>query len=197
MKRRFFDAVRLLFEAGPRGHIRAHPDDGFDPCFHGLGVELDGAEEISVIGHGERRKAKLLGTSHELIDLAGSVEKAVFGMTMKMNEVAVAHFRKAYGVRRLAFNFKIILYFYAVRDTPYAVPMLFPLDRGRGLGGNIVTDAIDAADFVDDTVGDAAQKFRRKLRPIRRHAIDACNRSQGHDIFICAFITHNSDAFYW
>jgi len=87
----FFNAVRLFFKAGTGSHIRAHSDNGLDPLFHGLGIELDSAEEIPVVGHGKRREAKLLGAGHEFIDLAGGVEKAVFGMTVEMDEVAVAH----------------------------------------------------------------------------------------------------------
>ena len=81
----------LLFKTGTGSHVRAQTDDGFDSLFHGLRIKLDGPKEIAVISHGERRKAKLLGTGHELIDLAGGIEKTEFGVTVKMDEVAVAH----------------------------------------------------------------------------------------------------------
>ena len=35
---------------------------------------------------------------------------------------------------------------------------LLPLDGGRGLGGDVVDDAVDAFDFVDDAVGEAGKE---------------------------------------
>ena len=32
----------------------------------------------------------------------------------------------------------------------------FPFDGGGGFGGDVVDDAVDAADFVDDAIGDHA-----------------------------------------
>jgi len=36
---------------------------------------------------------------------------------------------------------------------------LFPLDGAGGLGGNIVDDAVDALDLVDDAVGVWSSEF--------------------------------------
>jgi len=36
-------------------------------------------------------------------------------------------------------------------------PSSLPLDRARRLGRNIVNDAVDAFDFVNDAVGDAGE----------------------------------------
>ena len=38
-----------------------------------------------------------------------------------------------------------------------SVTELFPLDRAWGLGRNIVNDAVDAFNFVNDAVGDAGE----------------------------------------
>ena len=39
--------------------------------------------------------------------------------------------------------------------------VLFPFDSGGGFAGDIVDDAVDAADFVDDSVGNNAEHFVR------------------------------------
>lgn len=48
---------------------------------------------------------------------------------------------------------------------------LLPLNRGRGFAGDIVDDAVDAANFVDDAVGDFRQQGVGKLRPVGGHEI--------------------------
>lgn len=48
---------------------------------------------------------------------------------------------------------------------------LFPLDRSGWFGGEVIGDTVNAVDFIDDPVGDAAQKFWRVREEVRRHAI--------------------------
>ena len=48
---------------------------------------------------------------------------------------------------------------------------LFPLDGGGGFAGDIVDDAVDAADFVDDAGGDAVEHVIRDARPVRGHEV--------------------------
>jgi len=45
----------------------------------------------------------------------------------------------------------------AARRRFRSVTELFPLDRARRLGRNIVNDTIDAFDFVNDAIGDAGK----------------------------------------
>ena len=49
---------------------------------------------------------------------------------------------------------------------------LFPLDRGRRFGGNIVHHAVDIIDFVHDAGRDFLKHIPRNARPVRRHAVD-------------------------
>ena len=43
---------------------------------------------------------------------------------------------------------------------------LFPFDCGRGFGGDIVHNSVDARDFVGDASGDFCQKLIGKPCPI-------------------------------
>ncbi len=61
-------------------------DDGVDAVVLGVVVELDRAEEVAVIGHGDGGHFLLGDDLHELRDLAGSVEQRVVGVAVKMNE---------------------------------------------------------------------------------------------------------------
>jgi len=45
-------------------------------------------------------------------------------------------------------------------------PRLFPLDGARGLGRDVIADAVDAARFDDDAVGDARQHFVGQAAPV-------------------------------
>lgn len=53
---------------------------------------------------------------------------------------------------------------------------LFPLDRGGGLGADVVDDAIDASDLVDDSSRDLVQKIAPEIGPVRRHEVGRRHR---------------------
>ncbi len=61
-------------------------DDGMDAFGFGVVVELDRAEEVAVIGHGDGGHFLLGDDLHELGDFAGAVEQRVVGVAVKMNE---------------------------------------------------------------------------------------------------------------
>jgi hypothetical protein len=65
--------------------------DGFDPLFRGQRVEIDGSEEIAVVGHGQGRHPVLFGLGDQPIELARPVEERILGMEMKVDEVGVRH----------------------------------------------------------------------------------------------------------
>ena len=55
--------------------------------------------------------------------------------------------------------------------TLFGFSDLFPLNRCRGFAGDVVADAVDAADFVDDADGDAVEDVVGNARPICGHEI--------------------------
>ena len=77
-----------FIEAGAGGHIDLTADDGLDAClFCGL-IELDTAVHDAVVRDGDGALAALLDAVHKLVDTAGTVQQAVFGMDVEMNEVS-------------------------------------------------------------------------------------------------------------
>ena len=65
-------------------------DDRMDAFRLGRVVELDGAEEVAVIGHGDGGHLLALRDLHQLLDFAGAVEQRVVGMAVEMDERAFA-----------------------------------------------------------------------------------------------------------
>lgn len=55
---------------------------------------------------------------------------------------------------------------------------LFPLDGAGGLAGQVVDDAVDAGDFVDEPAGDGFEVRKRKLAGLGGHGVD---RGHGAD----------------
>ena len=49
-------------------------------------VELDRAEQVAVIGHGDGGHLLLDHDLHQLVDIAGAVEQRVIGMAMQVDE---------------------------------------------------------------------------------------------------------------
>ena len=68
-------------------------DDGMDALGFGRVVELDGAEEIAVVGHGDGGHFLLGDDVHELVDFAGAVEQGIVGVVVEMNEWIFSHGR--------------------------------------------------------------------------------------------------------
>ena len=71
---------------------------------------------------------------------------------------------------------------------------LFPLDRGRGFGGDVVNDAVDAADFADDLVGDVAEKVVGEGEPVSRHGVGRDDGAQSYGVLVGAFVAHHAAA---
>jgi len=86
-----FDVVIVFF-----ADVELAADDGLDSLFVGGIDEMHGAENISVIGHGDGWHAKLLHALAEFFDVAGAVEQRVIGMEVQVYELghgARSHFR--------------------------------------------------------------------------------------------------------
>src|SRR5215471_5539532 len=69
-----------------------------------------------------------------------------------------------------------------------------PLDRAGGFGSYVVDDAVDAADFVDDAGGDAAQEFIGERGIVGGHAVGRGHRTQRADEIEGARVAHHPDA---
>src|SRR6218665_1963660 len=77
------------------------------------------------------------------------------------------------------------------RKRPNDAPS-FPLDRARGLAGDVVDDAVDAADLVDDPRGGLAEDFPGELEEVGGHAVGRGDRAQGQDVFVGAGVAHDA-----
>ena len=71
--------------------------------------------------------------------------------------------------------------------------LLFPFDRARRLARDIVTNAIDAFYFVDDSGGDSRQDFVGNPHPVGGHAILAFDDPQRNRVFISSLVAHHPD----
>ena len=70
-----------------RGVVALEPDDGVDPQRLRLLVELVGAVQIAVIGHGNRRHIQPLRLREEVRDPCRAVEHRVLGVDMQVDEL--------------------------------------------------------------------------------------------------------------
>ena len=64
---------------------------GCTPFGFGGVVELDGAEEVAVVRHGDGGHFLLDDGVHELADFAGSIEEGVIGVAVQMDERIFRH----------------------------------------------------------------------------------------------------------
>ena len=71
-------------------------DDRMDALRFGGVVKLHRAEQIAVIGHGDRGHFLLGDDVHELRDFAGAVEQGIVGVVVQVNEGSFGHFRYQY-----------------------------------------------------------------------------------------------------
>jgi hypothetical protein len=62
-------------------------DNRFDSRLLRSEIELDRAEQRSMIGERDCRHAQLRGALHHFLNFARPVEQAVLGMIMQMNEI--------------------------------------------------------------------------------------------------------------
>ena len=87
-----------LIKAGAGGYIDFTPDDGLNACFFGGLVKLHTPVHHPVVGAGDGRLAALLDPLHHLIDAAGAVQQAVFGMNMQVYKAALCSGGFTHGV---------------------------------------------------------------------------------------------------
>ena len=70
---------------------------------------------------------------------------------------------------------------------------LFEFDRGGRFGRDIIDDAVDALDLVDDAHGDAIEHIVRDARPVGGHEVRRRDAAQRERIVIRAAVAHNTD----
>jgi hypothetical protein len=81
----------LLVEARRRGHVHLAADDRLDATVPGRLVELDRAEEVSVIGERDRGHVERLGALEQRVDLDGTVEQRVLAVEVQVDERSGRH----------------------------------------------------------------------------------------------------------
>ncbi len=79
-----------LFSASGRD-VELAAEDRLDAGLLGRVVEVDRAEEVAVIRERDGRELQLLGLVDQLLELGGTVEQAVLGMNVQVDEFAMLH----------------------------------------------------------------------------------------------------------
>src|SRR3954447_893751 len=69
-----------------------------------------------------------------------------------------------------------------------------PLDGSRRLRGDVVGDAIDACDLVDDAARHRLQQVVGQSRPVRRHGVVARDSADDDGMAIGPLVAHDADA---
>ena len=77
--------------------------------------------------------------------------------------------------------------------APHVHFFSFPLNRCRGFAGDVVADAVDAADFVDDADGDAVEDVVGDARPVGGHEIAGVDSTQSKCVIIRPTVAHDAD----
>ncbi len=78
---------RCFVESGPGRDISFDADNGFDAGLGRFFIKLDGAEHGAVIGGSHRMHAELGDALQEVVDANGTIQKAVLGMHVEMDEI--------------------------------------------------------------------------------------------------------------
>src|SRR5688572_19774067 len=69
---------------------------------------------------------------------------------------------------------------------------LLPFDGGGRFGGDVVDDAGDAVDFVDDPGADASEGVVGETGPVRGHGVFGGDGADGADAAVGAVVTHDA-----
>lgn len=85
------NAVALFVEPASRGEVDFTSDDRLQAGLFGLLVEFDRPEEVPMVGDGDCGHPEILGGRNQRIDLVGPIQKAVFGMEMKVDKILYGH----------------------------------------------------------------------------------------------------------
>ncbi len=78
-------------EAAARGHVELAAEDRLHSRLGARGVEVHRAEEVAVVGEGQRRELERLGPIDQLLEAGRPVEQAVLRVHVQVHEVAMFH----------------------------------------------------------------------------------------------------------
>ena len=70
---------------------------------------------------------------------------------------------------------------------------LFPLNRRWWFTGDIVDNAVDVVDFVDDAAGDFIKDVVRDTCPVGSHEVGGGDAAESEGIVVGAEVTHDAD----
>ena len=80
----------LALVPAARGQVALHADDRLDPVRLGLAPELVGAEDVAVVGHGQRRHAHPRGLGEQVVQPGRAVEHRELGVRVQVDEAVGA-----------------------------------------------------------------------------------------------------------
>jgi len=87
MMRGLTDSLGRSITPVSRRHVDLTPEDRFDPGPIHLLEKIDGTEHVPVIGHRHRRHGQLANTVTQCSHPNRTVQEAVFGVKVQVNEV--------------------------------------------------------------------------------------------------------------
>src|SRR5665647_786920 len=68
-----------------------------------------------------------------------------------------------------------------------------PLYRAGRLGADVVDDAVDTLDLVDDAARDLLEDLVGKPHPVGRHAVGACDGPHGDYVLVGPPVAHDAN----
>ena len=83
--------ARLVPTVRAGGDIGFDTDDGLDSGGGRLGPEVEGSEQVSVVGRGDRGHSRCLRRGHQIGEAGRTVQHGVFGMDVEVDEVLIRH----------------------------------------------------------------------------------------------------------
>ena len=78
------------------------------------------------------------------------------------------------------------------RENPSRINSL-PLDCARWFAGDVVTNPVDAFDFVADSIRDTRQQFLGKPHPVGSHAVLTFDDAKHDGVFVGPLVAHHAN----
>src|SRR5262249_45866711 len=73
---------------------------------------------------------------------------------------------------------------------------LFPFNRAGGFRAYVINNAVDPADFADNSAADHFQNLERDTRPIGGHPVLTFDRADGDHLLIRSIVSHHAHSLY-